>query len=139
MKSRSYMPRASRYRLDPGIRVLSQSKNAAALPMGLQFTFVCADANPRECSTHCRCSRPKEGCVRSIPARMLSEPGEAQMKKQKLGRNGPEISVIGFGAWEAGGGFWGPGPEDEHVIKAMQTGFEYGMSWIDKAEGYGRG
>jgi aryl-alcohol dehydrogenase-like predicted oxidoreductase len=61
------------------------------------------------------------------------------MKRHKLGKNGPEISAIGFGAWEAGGQFWGPGPEDEHVIKAMQTGFESGMSWIDTAEVYGRG
>ena len=61
------------------------------------------------------------------------------MKKQKLGKNGPEISAVGFGAWEAGGQFWGPGPEDEHVIKAMQAGFDAGMSWIDTAEVYGRG
>ena len=61
------------------------------------------------------------------------------MKKQKLGKNGPEISAIGFGAWEAGGQFWGPGPEDEHVIKAMRDGFDAGMSWIDTAEVYGRG
>jgi aryl-alcohol dehydrogenase-like predicted oxidoreductase len=61
------------------------------------------------------------------------------MKKQKLGKNGPEISVVGFGAWEAGGQFWGPGPEDEHVIKAMQAGFDAGMTWIDTAEVYGRG
>ena len=61
------------------------------------------------------------------------------MKKQKLGKNGPEISAIGFGAWEAGGQFWGPGPEDEHVIKAMRDGLDAGMSWIDTAEVYGRG
>jgi aryl-alcohol dehydrogenase-like predicted oxidoreductase len=61
------------------------------------------------------------------------------MNKQKLGKNGPEISVVGFGAWEAGGVFWGPGPEDEHVIKAMQAGFDQGVSWIDTAEVYGRG
>ena len=61
------------------------------------------------------------------------------MKKQKLGKNGPEISAIGFGAWEAGGQFWGPGPEDEHVIKAMRDGFDAGMSWIDTVEVYRRG
>jgi aryl-alcohol dehydrogenase-like predicted oxidoreductase len=61
------------------------------------------------------------------------------MQKQKLGSRGPEISVVGFGAWEAGGQYWGPGPEDEHVIKAMRDGFDAGMSWIDTAEVYGRG
>lgn len=61
------------------------------------------------------------------------------MKKQRLGSAGPEISAVGFGAWEAGGQFWGPGPEDEHVIKAMRDGFDAGMTWIDTAEVYGRG
>src|SRR5437763_5757662 len=73
------------------------------------------------------------------PAGFGPETGEAAMKKQKLGENGPEISAIGFGAWEAGGQFWGPGPEDEYVIKAMRDGFDAGMSWIDTAEVYGRG
>jgi len=61
------------------------------------------------------------------------------MQKQKLGRSGPEISVVGFGAWEAGGQYWGPGPSDEKVIQAMKDGFDAGMSWIDTAEVYGRG
>jgi aryl-alcohol dehydrogenase-like predicted oxidoreductase len=61
------------------------------------------------------------------------------MKKQRLGKNGPEISVVGFGAWEAGGQFWGPGPEHDKIIQAMRDGFDAGMTWIDTAEVYGRG
>jgi len=61
------------------------------------------------------------------------------MKKQRLGSKGPEISVVGFGAWEAGGQFWGPGPTHDKVIKAMRDGFDAGMTWIDTAEVYGRG
>jgi aryl-alcohol dehydrogenase-like predicted oxidoreductase len=61
------------------------------------------------------------------------------MKKQKLGNNGPDISVVGFGAWEAGGQFWGPGPTHDKVIQAMRDGFDAGMTWIDTAEVYGRG
>jgi aryl-alcohol dehydrogenase-like predicted oxidoreductase len=61
------------------------------------------------------------------------------MKKQRLGSNGPDISVVGFGAWEAGGQFWGPGPAHDKVIQAMRDGFDADMSWIDTAEVYGRG
>jgi aryl-alcohol dehydrogenase-like predicted oxidoreductase len=61
------------------------------------------------------------------------------MKKQQLGSRGPEISVVGFGAWEAGGQFWGPGPTHDKVVQAMRDGFDAGMTWIDTAEVYGRG
>ncbi|MDQ3955694.1 MAG: aldo/keto reductase [Actinomycetota bacterium] len=61
------------------------------------------------------------------------------MKKGKLGSNGPEISVIGFGAWEAGGDEWGPNPPEDEVVKAMRTSFDSGMTWIDTAEVYGDG
>jgi aryl-alcohol dehydrogenase-like predicted oxidoreductase len=61
------------------------------------------------------------------------------MKTNKLGTNGPEISAVGFGAWEAGGGVWGPNPSDDQVIAAMRAGFDAGMTWIDTAEVYGGG
>lgn len=61
------------------------------------------------------------------------------MKKRKLGSKGPEISVIGFGAWEAGGDAWGPNRSEDEVIKAMRTAFDSGMTWIDTAEVYGDG
>lgn len=59
------------------------------------------------------------------------------MQTRKLG--GAEISVIGFGAWEAGGGTWGEGPGDEGSIAAIRAGIEAGITWIDTAEIYGRG
>jgi aryl-alcohol dehydrogenase-like predicted oxidoreductase len=61
------------------------------------------------------------------------------MEFRKLGSGGPEISVVGFGAWEAGGDFWGPNPSDESVIAAMGAAFDAGMNWIDTAEVYGQG
>jgi methylglyoxal reductase len=61
------------------------------------------------------------------------------MRKKQLGSKGPELSVIGFGAWEAGGDFWGPNESDQQVIGAMQAGFDAGINWIDTAEVYGRG
>jgi len=48
--------------------------------------------------------------------------------------------VIGFGAWEAGGGSeWGESPPEEQVLDAIRTVFETGIDWIDTAEVYGRG
>jgi myo-inositol catabolism protein IolS len=57
---------------------------------------------------------------------------------QKLGSQGPEISVVGFGAWEAGGGIWGEVPDDQ-TIEAMRAAVDAGITWIDTAEVYGRG
>ena len=61
------------------------------------------------------------------------------MQKRKLGAYGPEISVIGYGSWEAGGFGWGPNPADYQVIEAMHAGIAAGINWIDTAEIYGRG
>ena len=61
------------------------------------------------------------------------------MKTQKLGSQGPEISVVGFGAWEAGGGVWGDHIPDDQTIDAMRTAIDSGITWIDTAEIYGRG
>ena len=61
------------------------------------------------------------------------------MRKRQLGSNGPEISVIGYGAWEAGGMAWGANPPDEQTIEAIRTGIEAGIDWIDSAEVYGAG
>jgi aryl-alcohol dehydrogenase-like predicted oxidoreductase len=61
------------------------------------------------------------------------------MQMRQLGSKGPEISVIGFGAWEAGGDAWGANESEDTVIGAMRAGIEAGMSWIDTAEVYGKG
>jgi aryl-alcohol dehydrogenase-like predicted oxidoreductase len=61
------------------------------------------------------------------------------MRTAKLGSQGPELSVVGYGGWEAGGEVWGPNESDQQVIQAMQAGFDAGINWIDTAEVYGRG
>lgn len=61
------------------------------------------------------------------------------MKTKRLGSQGPELSVVGFGAWEAGGEAYGPNDSEERVIEAIHAGIDAGMSWIDTAEVYGRG
>jgi aryl-alcohol dehydrogenase-like predicted oxidoreductase len=61
------------------------------------------------------------------------------MKLRRLGSEGPTISVIGYGGWEAGGIAWGPTPPDEQVLDSMRAGFDAGISWLDTAEIYGNG
>jgi aryl-alcohol dehydrogenase-like predicted oxidoreductase len=61
------------------------------------------------------------------------------MRSQKLGSKGPEISVIGFGAWEAGGDMWGPNESEAEIVEAIQAGLDAGITWIDTAEVYGDG
>jgi len=61
------------------------------------------------------------------------------MEMRKLGKESPEMSVVGYGAWEAGGDFWGPNKSDQAVVASMRAGIDAGMNWIDTAEVYGRG
>jgi aryl-alcohol dehydrogenase-like predicted oxidoreductase len=61
------------------------------------------------------------------------------MRRRRLGKQGPEISVIGYGAWEAGGTAWGANESDEVVIDAIRAGLDAGIDWVDTAEVYGDG
>jgi aryl-alcohol dehydrogenase-like predicted oxidoreductase len=62
------------------------------------------------------------------------------MRTRRLGSSGPEFSVIGFGAWEAGKGTeWGEAPPDDQILEAMRAAFDAGIDWIDTAEVYGKG
>jgi aryl-alcohol dehydrogenase-like predicted oxidoreductase len=61
--------------------------------------------------------------------------------KRRLGKQGPEITTVGFGAWAAGGPWkfgWGP-QEDEDSIAAIRRSLELGCNWIDTAAVYGLG
>jgi aryl-alcohol dehydrogenase-like predicted oxidoreductase len=60
---------------------------------------------------------------------------------RRLGRSGPEITTIGFGAWAAGGPWlvgWGAQDDDES-ISAIRKSIDLGMNWIDTAAIYGIG
>jgi aryl-alcohol dehydrogenase-like predicted oxidoreductase len=61
------------------------------------------------------------------------------MLTRRLGSYGPEISVIGLGAWEAGGDMWGANPADEEIVRAFHAAFDAGVTWVDTAEVYGNG
>ena len=51
----------------------------------------------------------------------------------------PEISVVGYGAWEAGGNHWGANTSEAEVVAAIHAGLDAGMTWVDTAEVYGDG
>jgi aryl-alcohol dehydrogenase-like predicted oxidoreductase len=64
---------------------------------------------------------------------------DGEMRTRRLGARGPQTSVVGFGAWEAGGDAWGPNASEAVVVEAIRAGIDAGMNWIDTAEVYGNG
>ena len=62
------------------------------------------------------------------------------MQTRRLGAKGPELSVVGYGAWEAGAGSeWGDAPPKEQIVAAIRTVLDTDINWIDTAEVYGDG
>jgi aryl-alcohol dehydrogenase-like predicted oxidoreductase len=60
----------------------------------------------------------------------------------RLGQDGPLISRVGIGGWQAGGtGPWGAGPsaDDTDAIAAIRQAVELGVTWVDTAASYGLG
>ncbi len=57
----------------------------------------------------------------------------------KLGRNGPRVSAVGTGTWQAGDDTWGPDVTDRDCVDAIVRAAELGMNLVDTAENYGRG
>lgn len=63
------------------------------------------------------------------------------MQTRQLGKDGPFITTIGFGAWAIGGPWqygWGQ-VDDNESIKAIHTAIDNGINWIDTAAVYGFG
>jgi len=63
------------------------------------------------------------------------------MNTRQLGKGGPFLSKIGFGAWAIGGPWefgWGR-TDDKESIAAIQRALELGINWIDTAAVYGLG
>lgn len=62
------------------------------------------------------------------------------MKYRKLGRTGLDVSEIGFGAWEIGGGLSSYGPiKDDVSRKTLQFAFDNGINFFDTSDSYGEG
>jgi methylglyoxal reductase len=60
------------------------------------------------------------------------------MLKRPLGSSGLEASVVGFGAWAAGGWMWG-GADADDAVRAMHAAIDAGVNLIDTAPVYGFG
>ncbi len=60
------------------------------------------------------------------------------MKYTQLGKNGPEVSTVGFGSWAIGGLNWGP-TDDKVSVKALNEAIDQGVTLIDTADVYGQG
>jgi myo-inositol catabolism protein IolS len=60
------------------------------------------------------------------------------MKYIQLGKKGPEVSTVGFGAWAIGGLNWGK-TDDNVSMKALNEALDKGVSFIDTADVYGMG
>ena len=60
------------------------------------------------------------------------------MRTARLGARGPEVSVIGFGAWAIGGMNWGK-TDDDVSRRALHAALDAGVTLIDTADVYGFG
>ncbi len=58
------------------------------------------------------------------------------MQYRTLGRTGPQVSEIGFGAWGIGGFMW-VGAEEDESLRALHAAIDRGVTFIDTARGYG--
>lgn len=64
------------------------------------------------------------------------------MRYRKLGKNGPEISVIGFGSWAIGGGGWASAwgnQDDDQSAESVRVALYNGINFFDTAAVYGLG
>lgn len=67
------------------------------------------------------------------------------MRTRLLGSTGAELSVIGFGTFQAGGGHhWGLDRDTDRIMEernreAISAALSCGVNWIDSAEIYGQG
>lgn len=61
-----------------------------------------------------------------------------KIEKRTLGKNGIQITKMGFGLWAAGGDYWGP-TEDQEVLDAIDAALDAGINFFDTADVYGGG
>lgn len=59
------------------------------------------------------------------------------MELRPFGRTGLDVSAIGFGCWEIGGGYGDI--EEEEFVRAIGRSLDLGVNCFDTAEGYGMG
>lgn len=63
---------------------------------------------------------------------------DAMTKKTKLGKTGPEVFPLAFGAMGLSGGIYGP-TDDEESVRVLQAAIERGVDMLDTGDFYGMG
>src|SRR5207245_8235139 len=58
------------------------------------------------------------------------------MEFRTIGKNGPKVSRIGMGVWQASDLWKG---DDEQIVRAITRSHELGVNLVDTAEAYGNG
>src|SRR5207245_10783673 len=58
------------------------------------------------------------------------------MEFRTIGKNGPKVSRIGMGVWQASDLWKG---DDEQIVRAITRSHERGVNLVDRAEAYGNG
>src|SRR5262249_60953134 len=66
-----------------------------------------------------------------------SRDGGFPVEKRPFGRTGLQVSAIGFGCWEIGGGYGRI--EEAEFDRAIGRALDLGINCFDTAEGYGFG
>src|SRR5271166_5948685 len=67
---------------------------------------------------------------------MISTRGHTTMKTRQLGKNGPEVSAIGFGCMGLNFAY-GPALDKDSAIALIRAAFDAGVTFFDTAEAYG--
>jgi aryl-alcohol dehydrogenase-like predicted oxidoreductase len=60
------------------------------------------------------------------------------MRYRALGKRGPQVSELGYGAWGIGKTMW-LGADDGESLRALRTAIDSGVNFLDTALGYGDG
>src|SRR6202167_5703001 len=75
------------------------------------------------------------GCGRQHAVQLCLEVGT--MEHRAFGQTGIQISAVGFGCWEIGGGYGSI--EETEFVKAINRALDIGINSFDTAEAYGMG
>src|SRR5512133_320262 len=67
------------------------------------------------------------------PARRIAE-GDKAMQYRQLGKDGPQVPVLGLGAWPLGGGMGEV--SEQTAIATIRTALDSGINLIDTAQAY---
>ncbi len=78
---------------------------------------------------------------RRSDSRLSEDANRPGVPLSRLGRDGPSLTRVGFGAWAIGGPWrygWGR-VDDDSSVAAIRHAIDSGVNWIDTAPAYGLG